>query len=66
LERETGIEPATFSLGKRRSIENREHSVSRHLVLAIEITGIALYGFLHDANGAQMEHTRKRLRIRNF
>jgi len=25
LERETGIEPATFSLGKWMSIENKEH-----------------------------------------
>jgi hypothetical protein len=30
---------ATFGSGSRRSIENREHSVSRHLVLATEITG---------------------------
>ena len=28
LERETGIEPATFSLGRRQSIGNKEHSVS--------------------------------------
>jgi hypothetical protein len=27
LERETGIEPATFSLGMWRSIENKEHGV---------------------------------------
>jgi hypothetical protein len=27
LERETGIEPATFSLGKWLQIENKEHSV---------------------------------------
>jgi hypothetical protein len=38
MERETGIEPATFSLGNRPSIENNEHSVSGHLALAIEIT----------------------------
>jgi len=38
LERETGIEPATFSLGNRPSIANKEHRVSGHLVLAIEIT----------------------------
>jgi hypothetical protein len=35
MERETGIEPATFSLGNRPSIENKEYSVSEHLVLAI-------------------------------
>jgi hypothetical protein len=27
LERETGIEPATFSLGMWSSIENKEHGV---------------------------------------
>jgi hypothetical protein len=27
MERETGIEPATFSLGNRQQIENKEHSV---------------------------------------
>ena len=52
MERETGIEPAIFSLGIRRSIENREHSVSRHLVQAMEIVGIALPGCLHGTNGA--------------
>ena len=36
LERETGIEPATFSLGKRLQIENKEHSEFRHLFQAIE------------------------------
>ena len=41
LERETGIEPATFSLGKWPSIENTEHSDSRHLLQAMEITGKA-------------------------
>ena len=39
LERETGIEPATFSLGKRLQIENKEHSEFRHLFQAIEFTG---------------------------
>jgi hypothetical protein len=51
LERETGIEPATFSLGSRQSIENKEHSVSRDLVLAIEITGNSQFHFFT----AQME-----------
>jgi hypothetical protein len=36
LERETGIEPATFSLGKWLQIENKEHSEFRHLFQAIE------------------------------
>ena len=39
MERETGIEPATFSLGMRRPIENKEHGVHLDLVLAIENTG---------------------------
>jgi hypothetical protein len=36
LERETGIEPATFSLGRWLKIENKEHSEFRHLFQAIE------------------------------
>jgi hypothetical protein len=36
MERETGIEPATFSLGKWLKIENKEHSEFRHLFPAIE------------------------------
>jgi len=32
MERETGIEPATFSLGNRPSTENNEHSVSGIMV----------------------------------
>ena len=39
MERETGIEPATFSLGKWLQIENKEHSEFRHLFQAIEFTG---------------------------
>jgi hypothetical protein len=39
MERETGIEPATFSLGKWLKIENKEHSEFRHLFQAIEFTG---------------------------
>jgi hypothetical protein len=46
LEREAGIEPATFSLVGRRSIENSEHNASRHLILAIESTGISRSRFL--------------------
>jgi hypothetical protein len=45
LERETGIEPATFSLGKWPSIENKEHSVHLDLVLAIENTGFSKAAF---------------------
>jgi hypothetical protein len=36
LERDTGIEPATFSLGIWLKIENKEHSEFRHLFQAIE------------------------------
>jgi hypothetical protein len=39
LERETGIEPATFSLGRWLKIENKEHSEFRHLFQAIEFRG---------------------------
>jgi len=35
LERETGIEPATSSLGNWRSIVNKEHSVYRLFFQAI-------------------------------
>ena len=45
MERETGIEPATFSLGKWPSIENKEHSVHPNLVLAIENTGFSKAAF---------------------
>jgi hypothetical protein len=38
MERETGVEPATSSLGKRLSIDNKQHGVFVDLVLAIETT----------------------------
>jgi len=38
MERETGLEPATSSLGKRLSIDNKNDSVFVGLVLAIEHT----------------------------
>jgi hypothetical protein len=38
MERETGFEPATSSLGKRLSIDNKDNSVFVDLVLAIETT----------------------------
>jgi hypothetical protein len=43
LARETGTEPATFSLGIRLKIENKEHSEFRHLFPAIELTGNSLF-----------------------
>jgi hypothetical protein len=52
LERETGIEPATFSLGNRPSIENNQHSVSGYLVLAMEITENLRFG----SQEMRMEH----------
>jgi len=39
LERETGIEPATFSFGIRLKIENKEHREFPHLFPAIEFKG---------------------------
>jgi hypothetical protein len=45
LERETGLEPATSSLGRRQQLGNKEHYVSVHLVLAIEITQFSLCAF---------------------
>ena len=57
MERETGIEPATSSLGIRQSIGNKEYSVSWHLVLAIENYRVFTLGSLHGSNGAQTEHT---------
>ena len=38
MERETGFEPATSSLGKRLSIDNKDDSVFVDLVLAIQVT----------------------------
>src|ERR1022692_5288529 len=54
MERETGLEPATSSLGKRLSIGNKEHCVSWHLVLAIENTQFSLCALFT----AQTEHKR--------
>jgi hypothetical protein len=48
MERETGIEPATFSLGMWRSPD---------LVLAIENTGISESAILQQSNRAEMEQT---------
>ena len=48
MERETGLEPATSSLGKRLSIGNKEHCVSWHLVLAIENTQFSLCALFTD------------------
>ncbi len=45
MERETGLEPATSSLGRRQQIGNKEYCVSVHLVLAIEITQFSLCAF---------------------
>jgi hypothetical protein len=41
MERETGIEPATSSLGKGTSIENKEHRVLVIFVPAIEDNGFS-------------------------
>jgi hypothetical protein len=50
-------EPATLSLGRRRQIGNKEHCVSWHLVLAIEITQFSLCAFAQLLTGAQTKHT---------
>jgi hypothetical protein len=42
MERETGFEPATSSLGRRLSIDNKEHSVFVGLFLA---TGLSQFSF---------------------
>ena len=54
MERETGIEPATSSLGIRQSIGNKEYSVSWHLVLATENTAFSLCALFTT----QTEHKR--------
>jgi hypothetical protein len=38
MERETGVEPATSSLGRRLSNDNKEHGVFVGLFLAIEFS----------------------------
>ena len=43
MERETGLEPATSSLGIRLSIDNKDGSVFVDLVLAIEITQFSFW-----------------------
>jgi hypothetical protein len=50
LERETGTEPATFSLANPH--QNNEHSISRHLVLAMKIRQNVKLGSLR----MRMEH----------
>jgi hypothetical protein len=45
LERETGVEPATSSLGKRPSNDNKEHSVFVDLFLAIEFSQFSFWAF---------------------
>ena len=41
MERETGFEPATSSLGKGTSFENKEHHVLAGFILAIEVIGVS-------------------------
>jgi hypothetical protein len=43
MERETGVEPATSSLGKRLSIDNKQQGVFVGLFLAIEITQFSFW-----------------------
>ena len=56
LERETGVEPATSSLGKRLSIENKELCVFVNLFLAMNLVVFILI-FRATLNGDQMVFT---------
>jgi hypothetical protein len=56
-ERETGIEPATSSLGKWMTIESKEQSRPWHAFLALEIAAFSPFEVWVPLNGAQMGHT---------
>ena len=57
MERDTGLEPATSSLGRRHKIGNKEQGVSWHLFLAIEDIQFFTLCFGSVLNGAQTEHS---------
>jgi hypothetical protein len=45
MERETGIEPATYSLGIKLSFDHKEQMRPWRLILTIEVNGVsATYG----------------------
>jgi len=53
-ERETGIEPATSSLGKWATIESKEQSRLWHAFLAQEIAAFSTFRNRQPLNGIQM------------
>src|ERR1017187_662053 len=63
MERETGLEPATSSLGKRLSIDNKEHSVLVGLFLAIEFSQ---FHFEHRERVLMVFNRCSRIRTRNI
>jgi hypothetical protein len=56
-ERETGIEPATSSLGKWTTIESKEQSGLWHAFLAQEIAAVCRFRIRSPLNGIQMGYT---------
>ena len=57
MERETGFEPATSSLGNGTSFENKEHSVFAGLFLAIEDAQVFILNIGRTPNGVQTVFT---------
>jgi hypothetical protein len=56
-ERETGIEPATSSLGNWATIESKEKSRRRHAIPAQEIAVFSDFEIRVPLNGARTGHT---------
>ncbi len=57
MERETGFEPATSSLGRRRSIANTGQCVFLYPFWRMEFSPVSALGFLQEPDRAQIEHT---------
>jgi hypothetical protein len=57
MERETGFEPATSSLGSGLSIENKQHGVFLDLVLTIEDKAVFILNIGPVLNGVQTVFT---------
>jgi hypothetical protein len=56
-ERETGIEPATSSLGKWTTIESKEQWRLWHAFLAQEIAAVSCFAIRTPLNGIQMGYS---------
>jgi hypothetical protein len=56
-ERETGIEPATSSLGKWTTIESKEQPGLWHAFLAQEIAAVSYFWIRAPLNGIQTGYT---------